>query len=307
MGVKQGCLKPALFGCLGLLSIVIVMVVVSGVLAWRSAGQQQIADRELVAGDTAAPVDAADLADLTRRPGRVELMLSAGEFRIKPGQPGTGVVVKARFDESTHQLVDALTIEPDSTWVYRVEYRQTISPLQAVMRAIFADAADSRVDVYLPPDVPIELVVDVAQGGGEMDLGGLWLADTSIQVRQGGFELDVSEPLREPIGSLVLQSSMGGFEAANLGNASPMRLEIDCRMGGGEIDLRGAWRNGADISAKVSMGGMELRVPRDMPVEGVAVSGGASDELTPANPEIPVPTLRFVVEQSMGEVAVVRR
>ncbi|MBD3220273.1 hypothetical protein GF314_03445 [bacterium] len=303
MASKHGCLKSTLFGCLGIIALLVIVVGVSLVMALQGVEGEQVADRELTATETGGE---AVQPTLVQRPGRVELDLNQGEFRIRPGQPGTGVAVKARFDQNSYELIDELEVLPDSTWVYRVEYHRTIGTLQAILRSIVGGGSESRVDVYLPPDVPITLALDVAQGGGEVELGGLWLIDAEIDYNQGGFELAVSEPLREPLGTLAIRGSMGGFEATGLGNASPSILRIDCSMGGGEVDLSGAWLQDAAVDISVNMGGMAVIVPADLVVEGTAVKG-ASPDLQPADPEVPVPTLRMTIDQSMGEVEVVRR
>ena len=81
--------------------------------------------------------------------------------------------------------------------------------------------------------------IRLRQGGFEAELGGLWLTDADIVFRKGGFSLDISEPLKEPLQRLKINGAMGGFEADNLGNASPKVVDVQCRMGGAEIDLRG--------------------------------------------------------------------
>lgn len=305
MAFRSGCLKPVLFGCLGLTLLIVIILGVGAFMAFNGVKNEQVADAELSPGgaDTVAP---SQLAALARRPGRVELDLGQGEFYLRPGVSGDGVRVKARFDRSAHELLDTLEVLPDSTWVYRVEYRQTISGLEALLRAVFGGNQESRVEVFLPPDVPIDLVLNLKQGGGEAQLGGLWLRDATINYGQGGFELDVDQPLREPMNRLVIAGSMGGFEATRLGNASPRYLGVDCSMGGGEVDLRGQWLNDADVDLKVNMGGMAVLVPAGVTVNGAAVAGDEAG-LRPADPEVPLPVLNVKVDQSMGEIVIERR
>ncbi len=305
MSFKSGCLKPALFGCLGIIVLVLIVVGVSAIMALNGVKQEQVADAQFAPGGSEA-VDPAQLATLARMPGRVELELAQGEFNVKPGEPGTGVLVKARFDQTSYELLDELEVLPDSTWVYRVKYRRTIGGMEALMRAIFGGNQESKVEVFLPPDVRIDLVLDLHQGGGQAELGGLWLHDVTLNYGQGGFELDVSEPLHEPMNRLVIAGSMGGFEAKRLGNASPRFLGIDCSMGGGEIDLRGQWLNSANVDLKVRMGGMAVLVPADLTVEGAPVTGGA-EGLRAGEAEVDLPVLHLTVDQSMGEVEIVRR
>ena len=138
--------------------------------------------------------------------------------------------------------------------------------------------------------------------GGDAILG-LWLTEAEIIFKKGGFSLDVSEPLREPLQRLKIHGYMGGFEADHLGNASPRILDVNCRMGGAEIDLRGQWANDCDLDLSVRMGGMAVLVPEDIRVQGVpAIDAGPLSE----NPEVPVPTLNFRLNQKMGEIEVIQ-
>ena len=89
---------------------------------------------------------------------------------------------------------------------------------------------------------------------------------------------------------------MGGFNMERLGNASPRRLDIDCSMGGGFIDLEGAWLADSEIRVQASMGGAALRLPRNVHVVGVDTS-----RIRPArDPEVPLPTLKLSITTGVG-------
>lgn len=303
MASRSGCLKSTLFGCLGIIVIVIIVGIALAVIAKAGMKKSQVDDHELLAAEAAeAPRPEA----LARHAGRVVVSLSQGEFYVNPGEPGSGVKVKARYDLNSYELTDKLEVLPDSTWVYTLDYHRTTSGLVAFARAIMGEEQESRVEVYLPPDVPVVLDLNIAQGGAEVELGGLWLTEAEIHYSQGGFELAFSEPTREPMQRLVVEGSMGGFEADRLGNASPEFLAVDCSMGGGEVDLRGQWLVNADVSLDVSMGGMAVLVPDHLEVRGYSLLEPARP-LAGADPEVPLPVLTLSVSQSMGEIEVIRR
>jgi hypothetical protein len=69
-------------------------------------------------------------------------------------------------------------------------------------------------------------------------------------------------------------------------------------MGGFSIDLRGRWVQDSDISITANMSGTEVRLPRDVLIEGVATDRVA---LQP-EPETKPPTLRFTVSSERGEI-----
>jgi hypothetical protein len=308
MSEGRGCLKTGLLGCGGLLALAVVGVLVMVLIAWLGMDEGGRVEEDAVPGPApgsaqgvTAPYSAALLT--TRHPGRVVLDLGQGEFHLLAAEPGEGLSVRATYDSEVHSLGYSFDVAPDSTWTARVTFGQTMPALQALFRKLMGGNTDAAIHVHLPPDVPIELVVRLEQGGGEAELGGLWLRTADFDFRQGGFALDVDEPLREPLERLRLHGRMGGVEAERLGNASPRVLEVDCAMGGAEVNLRGAWRNDCDARLAIRMGGIELRVPADMLIEG---DGAEAAPLRRGDAETPLPVLRLTLEQSMGEIEVRR-
>ena len=285
--------------------LLVLIVGINLLVAWNRLDDQNIQDRELtpatsVVGGSSQP--AGEAPDPTVA-GRVLLDLSQGGFYIHPAPAGEGLSVKAQYDETVYALEEDLSTPPGSGWTYQVKFYRTMPWLQAAFRQLLGDGPDPEIHIYLPADVPIELGVLVQEGGFEAELGGLWLTDAEIIFRKGGFSLDVSEPLREPLGSLKIDGAMGGFEADHLGNASPLALDVNCRMGGAEIDLRGQWLNDCELNLSVRMGGMAVLVPEDIRVQGVpTIDPGPLD----SSREIPTPTLNFRMKQNMGEIEVIQ-
>ena len=306
MGEKRGCFKLALFGCLGLIVVVILFVGITALIAWNRVGDRQIEDRELtpLAVDSPVKQQTGTRNAVLAGSGRVVLDLAQGEFQIHPAKPGEGLSVKARYDSEGYQLEDNFESLPDSSWVYRVRFYRTVSWLQALFQELLGDGSDTRVHVYLPPDVPIFLEIIVEEGGFEAELGGLWITAADVSFKKGGFSLSVDEPLREPMEQLSIHGMMGGFEAMRLGNASPRVLDVECTMGGADIDLRGQWVQDSNIRLAVSMGGMDVRIPDGVEVQGLAAAGHG---LRHENPEIKLPVLKFSVSESMGEIEIRRR
>jgi hypothetical protein len=147
--------------------------------------------------------------------------------------------------------------------------------------------------------VPFALDLRVAQGGSKVDLGGLWLERADVTMTQGGGELDFSQPLRHPLETLAISSSMGGGTFQHLGNASPQHLKVESQMGGSQVDLRGRWLRDCEISLESRMGGMEVRLPEDVSLRGLAHRREAAGESAERRG---VPVLSFRVSNAMGEV-----
>lgn len=298
MAKRPGCWKTTLFGCLGLIVLLVLFVGITALLARINLSDQKPVD------DTIAPRAEAETTwdgPPLGKPGRLVLDIGQGEFQVSPAPPGAGLSLRARYDAEVHELTDEFVVNPDSSWSYTLHFHQTMPGLQALFRAIMGGSTDARVEVFMPPESPIELEILMREGGFEAELGGLWLTSADIDFARGGFSLDVHEPLVEPMDSFVIKGRMGGFDIRRLGNASPRLLDIDTSMGGASVDLEGAWRGDADIRLKSSMGGVDVRLPDDVVVEGVEAP--RNDRLLRER-ETPVPVLRFDVQFKMGEIEI---
>jgi hypothetical protein len=104
------------------------------------------------------------------------------------------------------------------------------------------------------------------------------------------------EPLREPMQRMKIHGSMGGLVAGSVGNASPRKLDLDYRMGGMQVDLRGQWLNDSDIEIRFRMGGGEVTLPDNVNIEGLETSRAT----LMSEGELPPPTLRFSATGDMG-------
>jgi hypothetical protein len=281
------------FGCLGL--IVLVLLVLAGVFgtAWVGVNNEQVAEQTLQ-----PQIPAGEVTDREPggRPGRVELRLTSGEFHIRPARPGESLRVEARYDENTYSLTERF-VDGDERWTYGIDFERKGSMLMSMLKSAVGGVG-SRVEIFLPADVPLELTVELRQGGSELDLGGLWLTAAEFDFGMGGFNLEISEPLREPMDSLSIKGDMGGFNSTRLGDASPRRLDVEVSMGGLNLDLRGDWVVDSEVSIQVSQGGGAVQLPRDVNIVGID-----SVDITPrGDDEVPLPTLTFSVSNVGGEI-----
>jgi hypothetical protein len=307
MASARGCLKATAIGCGSIIVLSGIAMAVFIAIA-TSGGGENAADevKRTAAGMEAAPsLTVGDPAALTSlRPGRVVLDLAHGEFHVRPAGPGEGLSVDAVFDGEVHTLTQQYVVARDSTWTAYVSLRRTMPALLALVRQIGGTDTNSTVTVRLPADVPIELVASFEQGGGEIDLGGLWLTTADFTVRQGGFELSCPEPLREPAARVRLHSRMGGVAVAGVGNLSPRELVVDCGMGGADIGLDGLWRNDCAAVFRARMGGMAVGVPKglDLAAGGSLPQGLELPAMRRTDVEVPLPVMTVHVETRWAEI-----
>lgn len=307
----MGLIRTGCGGCLLVAGVLALVGVVLAGAAWIGTREVDVASEELVPELPAAPWDTPSVPSGSVDPelsgpvlgrgaadavGTVQLDLRHGEIRVRPAPPGERLRVEATYDRESHELLERLVTDEDGRWRYEVRFTSRGGGWLASLRQLFSGVRP-RIEVLLPSDTPIDLDLDVAQGGGELELGGLSLRSAEIEAIQGGFDLSFSEPTREAMDSLRIRTSMGGFRAGELGNASPSRLLVDTSMGGAEVDLRGRWRGDAEVEVRTKMGGASVRLPRAVNISGVA--GHEREGLD-------APTVHLRVHAQWGEVELVK-
>jgi hypothetical protein len=260
-------------------------------LAAMQARTERIVDREL-APALPVPVEAGagvgETAVELSGAGRVVLDLQGAGFNVRPAAPDEGLRISASFDEKSYELTESFEPDTGDGWEYRLEFRQTglVTGLKELL-----GGTPPEVSIALPVDQPIGLDLSLRQGAVEMDAGGLWLTRANFRLKQGALDLDVSRPLHAPMEALSFRISMGGANLESLGNASPAALDIDLSMGGADIDLRGNWVQDARISFDTGMGGGQVRLPRNVRIEGL---DRGVFEIRPEE-EVTPPTLYFEI------------
>ena len=298
--------KWFLYGCLGCLGIVVLVVLIGAIVsgaAMFQVRQEQVEQRvstQEIQSTVASETEDPELLDASAVAGHVRLNLIRTEFEIEALPPGEALRVEATYDKRSYELTESLEHGADGAWTYDLQFSSSGSNLMAALRQLFGGTAP-KVQVFLPSDIPLSLELVLAQGGGRLDLGGMWLTEVDLHLEQGGFQVDVDEPLRYPVERFSMRGSMGGMQVSRLGNASPRKLDVEFDMGGLELDLRGLWLNDSDINIQSSMGGAVLRLPRDVTIVGLDFGGFRA----PQDAEIPPPTLRFTTSTSMGELEII--
>lgn len=290
-------------GCLGVIAVVVLSAAWVGAIFGTAYLRGQ---RELVVKQELSR----ELPDRPQQPagevaaaGRVVLDLTVGEFFVRPGAPGDPIRVDAKFDERSYRLTESWEEAADGIWIYRLLFEETSWFKDGGLRALLGGSFP-RIEIRLPPDVPLALEGHFGKGGSELDLGGLWLTEVDLNAEKGGFNLYFAEPLAVPLERLAVHAKQGGASLRRIGNASPRRLEVVHRMGGLSVDLQGQWVCDSEIRIVSSMGGAGVVLPRDVSIEGLEDRDLRLSP--PSDPEIPLPRLHMSISESFGEVKVIK-
>jgi hypothetical protein len=193
----------------------------------------------------------------------VAVEYGAGRLRVAPAERSVLYQFEMRYDEGQ---VAPLT-----------EYDRASGRLRVGMeprdgkRGIRMDrvADESRADLRLSRDVPLDLDLKFGAGEAEVDLGGMALRN--LRVATGASETVVSfgAPNRMAADEVEMEAGAAKFEARGLGNARAARFRFKGGVGETTLDFGGAWDRNATASVSMGIGSLTLRFPRSLGVRVV--------------------------------------
>ncbi|MEM6792401.1 MAG: hypothetical protein AAF725_00335 [Acidobacteriota bacterium] len=324
-----GCFKYGCFGCASVIALVLglsfLLAAVQFAIVEEDPRPEELQTERILpeppplpgfpgseppVGDPTA--DAPESVEIQSGPGptagvgTLKLDLQIGDFHVRPGPADEPLRVIADYDAAKFELKEDWQLEDNGEWTYEVSFGAKGGFLSLLVGG--GNNSKNEVTVIVPRGHPMNIVGQMKMGQSKVDLGGLWLENYDLDYGMGEHFVEVREPLPFPMTSFRASGSMGELEIRGLGDASPAAVEVDHGMGDFFLDLKGAWRNDAEIEASFSMGACRLWVPEDAYIdwEGGSVAMGESRIELPETSGLAedAPRLTLSVAGNMGEVTV---
>jgi hypothetical protein len=124
----------------------------------------------------------------------------------------------------------------------------------------------NRLRLNLTDAVPLRLRINNGVGDARLSLSGLKIARLDLESGVGGSKLSDYEPNPISCDFVRIKNGVGSIEAVGLGNLNFRELEFEGGVGGANLDFTGDWKQDADIRIQVGVGGVNVRMPRDVGV-----------------------------------------
>ena len=320
-----GCFKYGCVGCLSVLALAVVVIFLVSAIHLTSDPEDprpeerkaehllpEVPGRPLnAAGDQPSIPEVLPLPELDEFPesdrvGQVVLDLKMGEFVIRPGPADEPIRVEADFDASAFELEEEFT-SSDGGWTYEVSFGSKRGLLGLIMHGNRHNV-DNRVEIVIPRGHPVDIIAEVGLGELEADLGGLRIRRVDFDFGAGDHFVEFRDPLPYPMETFRAESSVGSVEVRDLGDASPRSVELDHGIGELFLDLKGAWRDDAQVDVDFGIGECRLWLPDDVRVDIQRASVGIGEKYVdrPRSKPLPddAPTITVNVRSNIGEVNV---
>jgi hypothetical protein len=175
----------------------------------------------------------------------------------------------------------------DSLYSYSLEYdKATFSPethytpaldgtegrfylsLQSTHRlGIHPQSYNNKLLLSFNKTLPLQLVVKSGVGDTRLSLSGLKVSGIDFESGVGEARISSYEANPVPCDSIRLKNGVGRLEAIGIGYLNFRQLEFEGGVGGANLDFTGEWKRNADVRIKVGVGGVHVRLPRELGVK----------------------------------------
>lgn len=196
---------------------------------------------------------------------KADIHYAVGELKVFPAREGLLYDTRLRYD--------AGRFEPDRSWsvvddvgTLRLGFAGRGEGVDWKAWREVGDDDLGFLSVGLGRDVVTELTVEIGAAIGRLDLGGIPLS--RLEYKTGASETEIAFAELNPVRMEEMELAAGAaeFHASGLGNARFDRLSFEGAVGEITLDFTGAWDGDATASISVGLGGLELRLPRDLGV-----------------------------------------
>jgi hypothetical protein len=133
-------------------------------------------------------------------------------------------------------------------------------------KGIRKERYNNRLRVGFTESIPLKLRVSAGVGDARLLLSGIKLAQMDFESGVGGAKISAYEPNPIQCEYIRLKNGVGSIEAVGLGNLNFEELEFEGGVGGADLDFTGDWKQDASIRITVGVGGVNVRMPRQIGV-----------------------------------------
>ncbi|MCD6081429.1 hypothetical protein J7J56_00880 [candidate division WOR-3 bacterium] len=214
-------------------------------------------------------------------PLHVEIAL-VGKVNIKKGTPG-----KIEFHKycSEHIAEEVkLTLKADRVFIGLKDVK-------------FIDWDETpEFDVYLPPNMVMEVELNLGAARFDIDLGGLTI--TRLELNTGAIKGRISCTGRASVEAIELNVGAAKLAIEDLGNISPKLLDINCGVSNLTLSLNGDWSDTCDIHIVTALSKITVKAPTELDIQ-LITEGFLTGDTQIVHP---APQVRIKVDGALNHV-----
>jgi hypothetical protein len=191
-------------------------------------------------------------------PQRIKVQYDAGRVDVRPTDAALLYGMHLRYDELRASPVHRYDAEQHST-VLGLESRGN-----AIRTSSNRHEDSGELRVVLPRTIPLDLDMEFGGTQATLELGGLALQFVRLEFGATEGTLSFSTPNRTHMRELDVGVGAAEFTALHLANANADLIRLRGGVGSVDLDFGGTWTRDLEVSTRLAIGGLTLRVPEDV-------------------------------------------
>ena len=193
----------------------------------------------------------------------VKVHFSQGDFSLHAGEKGEVYSLELDYDKRTvSKMVN-----------YRTEGKRGILEVEVKGRRRLRLRRKEKSYLFIAVNPGLPICLDLSLGASEatVDLSGLRIADLKLDVGAGDVDVYFDQPNPEPLRRMQIEAGVSELKTYSLGNANFQHLLVEGGMGDFLLDFRGNWQRDARAEIDMGVGGITIRLPRNLGVKLIFV------------------------------------
>jgi len=192
---------------------------------------------------------------------RADVSVDVGSLEIQGGSASKLYALDLEYDKASYQ--------PESNYD-AASARLTFKLESTHKGGIRTEPHANRLQLRLTETLPVTLKVNTGVGDTRLSLSGMRVNRLDIESGVGAARINTYDPNPIVCEEIRLRNGVGSLDAVGLGNLNFRVLDFEGGVGGANLDLSGAWKQDAEIRIQVGVGGILMRMPRDIGVRVTA-------------------------------------
>lgn len=193
------------------------------------------------------------------QPQRIRVQYRAGRVDIRSSNDPLLYAMHLRYDERR------------AVPLHRHDFEQRVTSLGVEStgdrsRASASDREAGELRLSLADRIPLDLDLEFGGTQSQLDFGGLALQSLRLECGATEATLLFSKPNRIRMREMELNLGAADFTALHLANANADQIRVRGGVGSVDLDFSGTWAHDLDVTTRVILGGLVLRVPSDVGV-----------------------------------------
>ena len=194
---------------------------------------------------------------------QAEVSLDIGSIEISGGSLQQVYSFDLEYDKAAYEPQVSYDADSGNTGRFSLKLESSHH------RGIRTERENNRLHLNLTDTLPVSLHINSGVGDARLALSRLHLSSLDLESGVGGAKISSYEANPTVCDLIRLRSGVGSMDAVGLGNLNFRRLEFEGGVGGANLDFSGEWKQDAEVRIEVGVGGVTIRMPRDV---GVRVS-----------------------------------